>query len=354
MRTRKQKRRSILWPAVAGMRVARSAGALLAVLGLMLGMAAEGSAVTLNPGDILVSDAQAFGGTGGIIRVNPLTGAQTTVSSGGSFVDPAYVTLDGAGQILVSDLAAFGGSGGIIRVNPGSGVQTTVSNNAISTAAGGGAFFGSPIGIALDTAGQILVSDLGIVSGVLVVRIIRVDPMTGAQTLVSSGSSAVSPEPGGIALDALGRILVADAFGAFAGRIIRVDPGTGSQTTISSGGSLVDPFDVALDAAGQILVADASAFGGGGGIIRVDPGAGVQTTVSNNTLSVAAGGGAFFVDPVGVAVVAAPVPEPASLLLFGSGLATLAARRWRRRAQTDGAGTVGSRTELPKERRGTP
>lgn len=60
---------------------------------------------------ILVADA-AFGGTGKIIRVDPLTGAQTVVSSGGLFVRPFDLTIDAAGQILVVDTEAFGGSGG--------------------------------------------------------------------------------------------------------------------------------------------------------------------------------------------------------------------------------------------------
>lgn len=67
--------------------------ALLALFLITLVMAAEAGAVTLSPGDILVADINAFGGPGGIIRVDPVTGAQTTVSSGGSFVAPTAVAM---------------------------------------------------------------------------------------------------------------------------------------------------------------------------------------------------------------------------------------------------------------------
>jgi hypothetical protein len=55
--------------------------------------AAEVAAVTLNPGDILIADQGAFGGGGGVIRVDPTTGIQTTVSSGGSFVNPFGIAI---------------------------------------------------------------------------------------------------------------------------------------------------------------------------------------------------------------------------------------------------------------------
>lgn len=74
--------------------------------------------------------------------------------------------------------------------------------------------------------------------------------------------------------------------------IVRVDPVSGVQTVVSSGGSLVNPNGVATDAAGDIIVADESAFGSGG-IIRVDPSTGVQTTISS---------GGLFQGPAGVAV----------------------------------------------------
>src|SRR5215211_121338 len=103
--------------------------------------AAEAGAVTLNPGDILVSDVDFLGESDAVIRVDPATGAQTTVSTGGSFVDPFGVALEADGDILVADADAFGGLGGVIRVDPATGAQTTVST--------GGSFV-DPAGIAVE------------------------------------------------------------------------------------------------------------------------------------------------------------------------------------------------------------
>ncbi len=72
-----------------------------------------------------------------------------------------------------------------------------------------------------------------------------------------------------------GDLIVADWNGALGGsagdpvggRIIKVDPDTGAQTMISSGGLLDGPCDVAMDAAGNIIVLDRLDLQ----IIKVDP-----------------------------------------------------------------------------------
>jgi hypothetical protein len=280
-------------------------------------------------GDLFVVDTDAFGGPcpggcGGIIRVNPLTGAQTTVSSGGSFDHPEGIAIAANGDLFVVDAEAFGG-GAVIRVNPLTGAQTTVSS--------GGSFV-FPERIAIAANGDLIVVDPEAFGGPCpggCGGVIRVDPVTGAQTTVSSGGSF--SDPVGVAIAPNGDILVVDS-GAFGGPggIIRVDPVTGAQTTVSSAGSFFTPAGIAIAANGDFLVADADAFGGPcpngcGGVIRVDPVTGAQTTVSS--------GGSFF-DPVGIAIVpaAAAVPEPATLLLLGSGLAALAGVAWRQGRRT--------------------
>ena len=66
----------------------------LAILGVAVAATPDvAKAVTLNPGDILVADLNAFGGPGAIFRVDPTTGAQTTISSGGNFVGPAGIAI---------------------------------------------------------------------------------------------------------------------------------------------------------------------------------------------------------------------------------------------------------------------
>jgi hypothetical protein len=256
-------------------------GLVVAVsLGLLLGDARESAALGLAPGELVVVDADAFGG-GGVLRVNPVTGAQTTVSSGGSFVEPLGIALAPSGDMFVVDPNAFGGLGGVIRVNPATGAQTTVSS--------GGSFVG-PVGIALAPNGDVFVVDREAFGGPG--GVFRVNPATGAQTTVSSGGSFV--EPRGIALAPNGDLFVADA-NAFGGNggVIRVNPTTGAQTTVSSGGSFVGPGGIALAPNGDLFVVDLDAFSTFGGVIRVNPTTGAQTTVSS---------AGSFVNPFGIAL----------------------------------------------------
>lgn len=276
-------------------------------------------AVTLNPGDILVADLNAFGGPGGIFRVDPNTGAQTVVSSGGYFIGPAGIAIAANGDLLIAN--AGGGSSGpgsIIRVNPITGAQAIVSSGdnlanpvGLAIAANGDLFVvdgdGGIIRIDPSTGVQTLVrgprGPSGIViadNGDLIVAgpggaVFRVDPVTGAETTISSGPPLT--EASGIAVAANGDLLVAN-YGPIG--VIRIDPNTGTQTIVSSGGNLVDPNSLAIGANGDIFVVDQ----GANAVIKVDPISGAQTIVSS---------GGFFAAPVGIAIVAVPTRELSSL-----------------------------------------
>jgi len=83
-------------------------------------------------------------------------------------------------------------------------------------------------------------------------RVIHVDSRTGAQKVVSEGGYLVGPV--GIAVDASGQIVVGDPYtinpespDLYDGGIIRIDPLTGSQTLIARGhGSFVNPRGLAI------------------------------------------------------------------------------------------------------------
>src|SRR5262245_60585284 len=63
------------------------------LLGFATG-AREAAAVLVAPGDLLVVDADAFSDfRGGVIHVNPVTGAHTPVASGGNFVTPVAIAI---------------------------------------------------------------------------------------------------------------------------------------------------------------------------------------------------------------------------------------------------------------------
>ncbi len=275
--------------------------------------------IALEPdGDILVGDYDAFAGIGGgVIRIDPATGTRTAVSEnaaptgGPSFVDPSGLEPDFAGRIVVADPSAFGGTGGVIRVDPATGVRTTVSENS---APAGGPSFESPLDVAIEADGHILVVDVDAFGGTG--GVIRVDPVTGARTTVSENASPAGgpsfDNPLRLALEVDGDILVADedAFGGTGG-VIRVDPVTGARTTVTSnatgGPALADPFGIAVEQSGQIVVADSDAFGGSGGVLRVDPVSGARTTVSENA---APSGAPSFDSPAAIVAEFGPVVPP--------------------------------------------
>ena len=120
-------------------------------------------------------------------------------------------------------------------------------------------------------ANIISVGDL-IVSDYSLGAIYKIDPATGAQTLLASGG--LLQHPHGIAIEDAGTIIVAERSTQ---SILRIDLVTGNQTVLSSGGSFVNFIDVELEPDGNILVTDA----GANAIFRIDPitGVGVDSNI---------------------------------------------------------------------------
>jgi len=295
------------------------ASALVAALLLASGAT---RAVSLVPGDLVVADWAA----NAIFRMDPTSGAQTVISSGGSIVEALDVAIGPGGDLFVAN----GESGSnIVRIDPATGAQSVLTTGVtfptglVFDAAGellvADSFFGvrrvDPItgsvttvsgssvavGITIDAAGDILITSVG-------GEIERVDPVTGSRTTIFTEGSGQSLFE--LVVDANGDLLVVDDG---VDSILRVDPITGSHTVLSSGGNLSSPFGLAHDANGDLLVGDRS-----GKVLRVDPVTGAQTII-------ASGGG--LTSAFGVAIV--PVPEPTTALLLAAGLTTLAAARGR-------------------------
>lgn len=273
-------------------------------------------------GHLLVTDPAAFDDLGGgVIVLDPVTGQRTTLSANGqpvgvpNFVEPEGLTIDTGGDLLVADQDAFGGGGGVIRVDRQTGERSVVSSNQHPF---GGPQFSDPSSVRLDENGDLIVADWAGFGGAG--QILRVDIATGARTVISANDApAGSPEfvdPVGAGLGADGRLIVSDfsAFADHSGGILRVDPVTGARTTLSSnaeqdGPDLVDPIGFWPDANGDLIVADPAYFGlpgSGGSIIRVDGDTGARTSVSNNTEHP----GPLFVHPIVPIVAPAATPPP--------------------------------------------
>jgi hypothetical protein len=284
----------------------------VAALGLALTVPAAAEAA-VGTGDVLVTDG-APELTAGLIEVDPTSGKRTATSSNSDpsgepeFVAPSDVIVTPDRSILVVDFDAYEGEGGVIVVDPITGTRTTLSANSSPT---GGPAFHNPLGLTLETNGDVIVAE-GQFEGRAAGALIRVDPTTGERTLLSSNSAPSGApafrNPTGVAIAADGAVLVADRGPANGpGAVLRVDPKTGARSLVSAnnapagGPALVDPTGLALAANGDILVVDPNAFGGTGGVIRVDPATGARSAVSSNAFSP---GGPSFANPGGIAVAA--------------------------------------------------
>jgi streptogramin lyase len=180
-----------------------------------------GVAIAAN-GDIYVAERT----VPGVIRIDPVTGTQTLVSTGDRFVWPTGLAIEADGNLIVVDRDAEGGDGAVIRVDPDTGVQSLVTS---------GGFLIEPTWVAIEANGSIVLAERTGEGG----AVIRVNPDTGAQSIVSSGFITIA----GIAIDGDGDIIVTD-FGVTA--VIRVNPTTGQQAVVSQGGLFNTPVGVAV------------------------------------------------------------------------------------------------------------
>ena len=195
-------------------------------------------------------------------------------SSSRQLAFPFGVTLDVAGNLFFTDIE----NQRVRRVDAGTGIITTVAGTGAFGYNGDGipatsAQLARPIGVALDVAGNLFITDIENQ------RIRRVDAGTGIITTVAGtgtfgyngdgilATSAQLARPVGITLDAVGNLFIADINNQ---RIRRVDARTGIITTVAGTGTLgyngdgipatsaqLDhPIGLSVDLAGNLFIAD--------------------------------------------------------------------------------------------------
>ena len=201
--------------------VAVTGGGQVAVIASGAPLSSPRDLVVLNDGRILVADQAS-----GLLEVQPATGVVSVLVGiaelGGS--GPTALALAPNSDVLMA------GTWGVSRLAGGTGPPVAVSGTGLLT---------DPRGIAVDATGTIWVADYGMNlnnSTYTWGGIVRVDPVTGAQSLL-----AVSTVPGYFpqGLEALrtgadgALYVVNDPAGAAqwtSGGIWRVDPGSGNAT----------------------------------------------------------------------------------------------------------------------------
>jgi DNA-binding beta-propeller fold protein YncE len=160
---------------------------------------------------------------------------------------------------VVNSVVTRGGeqSAVVLRYTPSTGAFEEVSRNGRQ-----GSLFQHPYDIGVAPGGHSLyVADMGeFGSGANPApdgRIVRVDPASGAQSLVSQGGELV--DPAGIAVAPDGTLFVVENVGAGPTRgpaVIRIDPRSGAQSVVSRGGNLCYPFGIAIEPGGSLIVTD--------------------------------------------------------------------------------------------------
>ena len=107
--------------------------------------------------------------------------------------------------------------------------------------------------------------------------VIRIDPATGTQSVVTSGG--LISHPLGLGVDASsGEIYVAN-FGspqAPLGNVVAIDPVTTEQRLLASGGPLFPPVGLSVGPTGDVFVTEQDT----GSLVRVQPRTGSQTLVA--------------------------------------------------------------------------
>jgi streptogramin lyase len=233
--------------------------------------------------------------------------------SGPDFRSPVDMAIESTGTLLVVDQHSQRRS--VIRIDPLTGSRTTVSDDVT----GDGPFFDQPIGILIENEQSLLVTDERVDS------VIRVNPITGSRVLISGCPEMPDPcpvplvaagpafdDPVDIAIGPAGTIVVVDVTLA---TLMRLDATTGERIVFSGPGvgigpAMLSPRDVVSDGAGGWFVTDV----GLNAIFRIESGTGNRTILSDAVTGV----GPAFGRPEGI-----DVAPDGSLLVVDAALSAL-------------------------------
>jgi sugar lactone lactonase YvrE len=277
----------------------------LVTVSVILGALGNGIVVEAD-GSLLVLDAL----LDELLRIDPMTGVRTVVSSAAVGTGPLFGTpVDLAHQRPNSVIVGDGFPAAVIQVNPASGNRTVVSGCAnfdlgtstCTKTIGAGPLFGFPVAVGIEASGAIVVGDASLEDASLTEppspAVVRVDPATRARTVVSGcvdalcsatvGTGPALGFPEVLTVEASGAIVVGDTVSR---ALLRVNPVNGNRTvvsgcadaacsaTVGAGPPLALPQALAVEASGTLVVAEAGDETRA--LLRVDPMSGNRTVMS--------------------------------------------------------------------------
>ena len=223
------------------------------------------------------------GGVGTLAGAAEVAGNTDGAGAAAGFLQPEGITTDSAGNVYVADTW-----NDMIRKITPAGVVSTIAGaprwDGSKDGVGTAARFFNPIGIAIDSAGNLFVADAANST------IRKIDPAGAVSTLAGSpqvtgsadgvGAAARFNSPTGLAIDNAGNVYVADS----ENRTIRVITAAGVVSTfagsagvigsadgVGAAASFTSPTGAATDSAGNVYVTDGCA------IRKITPAAVVST-----------------------------------------------------------------------------
>jgi uncharacterized repeat protein (TIGR01451 family) len=214
--------------------------------------------------------------------------------------DPDATAVDASGNMYIVDA----GNNRIRKVSAATGLIATIAGNGSSGFGGDGgpatsAEFDAPSGLALDSAGNLYVADTNNY------RIRKINASTGIITTVVGGGSGGDGGPAanaqlsfplGVAIDAAGNLYISDYT-----RVRKVTAATGVISTVAGNGTLgysgdgglatsaevYIPYGVAIDVSGNLFIADWL----NNRVRKVTASTGIITTVAGNGIAGYSGDG---------------------------------------------------------------
>jgi hypothetical protein len=258
-----------------GGRISGATTATLQITGVSIADAGSYTVVITNSVGSVTSSAAVLT----IIASTPYTFTTLAGTAGGS----NGVAVDGFGNVYVADDT-------IRKITNGGGVTTLAGTTGVAGSAdgtGSAAQFNRPAGVAVDSAGNLYVAELGnntirkITSGGVVTTLAGTAGIVGSAD--GTGSAAQFNQPYGLAVDNAGNVYVADTYNS---TIRKVTPdgvvttlaglagNTGSADGTGSAARFGRPTGVAVNSTGNVYVADSN------GTVRKITSNGVVTTLA--------------------------------------------------------------------------